>query len=431
MPLADGRSLPSVDLTASAQVAEELNSTSPEVPVWFRSASGVFFQGAQLFAYVFCETMGSLLSSFALKPDPPPKFKPLPGSIVVVASGLSIVLGLLITTGNAIVSEKIPLSSALPKTLSAVFHRRDILSYSLVSVIFSLAKIFKKMAFTKMDAGLVEVLDQSRLPLTAALGTVILGKKYCMQEWLILLVMFLAICSFYSADVQHNEVTEMRTRCRYPPSCFDLPSYDLCALRVDGPTIFGIAIKDEFNVNGTQHTITSFPLKADVMDCTGFIFSLTASFCVCVGSLFAERWLKSTSSTPFSIQKVQMETTAFPFAICMSFIVPMCIDRNDGKAIWWTTNEADGSGAGFFQGYNQLTAVTIAMDIVISWMGGIIVKHFSALARSLAKCSAMLLTVFFGGAFFKVCQADPLPFTMYSLAFVVAVAAALLATIPK
>mmetsp|Transcript_103019 Transcript_103019/g.162844 ORF Transcript_103019/g.162844 Transcript_103019/m.162844 type:complete len:83 (+) Transcript_103019:3-251(+) len=60
-----------------------------------------------------------------------------------------------------------------------------------------------------------------------------------------------------------------------------------------------------------------------------------------------------------------------------------------------------------------------------------IVKKFSSVVLVISKCVCVVLTVFLAGTFFKVCQADPLSPTMYSLAFTIAAATLLFGTLPK
>lgn len=409
------------------EIVEELERNHPGVLVWLRSTYGVVCQCLLICAYVSFETLAALLNSFVLNPDPPPKFKPLPSSMIVMNSGMSLILGVWISTGISAFSERTSLVRAIPKTCGAIFHWRSILSFSLPGALFSISAVFAMLAYSRIDAGLKKILDQLRLPLTAALSSVILGKKYCLLEWLALLIVLLAVCSFYVAQVEHDKVTELHTKCRYPPHCFSEPSYDICALRVDGSTILGAAIKDRVGINGTRHDISTFPVKVAKTEWKGLVFSLMTTLFNCLGSLFSERILKSTSSTPFATQKVREETTGFPVAIAMSFIVPLWIDSRGGKALWWT----DSYGEGFFQGFSALTSVAIVLDMTLSWMGGIIVKHFSSLVKLIAKCFVLLLTVFCSGTFLKACQADPLPMTMYSLAFVIISATLLFATMPK
>mmetsp|Transcript_68282 Transcript_68282/g.113032 ORF Transcript_68282/g.113032 Transcript_68282/m.113032 type:complete len:473 (+) Transcript_68282:131-1549(+) len=413
------------------EFVDELQRTNPGALAWLRSTSGVLFQAALILTYVGLETVAGFLTSFALKPAAGTKFKPLPSSIIVMNSGLSIVVGLLITAATSVISEKMPVARSITKTFRDVFQWRTICSYSVVAAFFSIAAVFSKMAYAKMDAGLKKILDQLRLPVTAGMSALIIGKRYTLREWLTLLMVPLAVCCFYVADVEHDEVTELHATCRYPSHCFSELSYDVCGIRVDGATMIGTAIRDSRNTNSTRHNITSFPVEASRTDFQGLIFSVLATFFNCIGSLYFEKMMKITASTPFPTQKVQLETTGFLVAIAMSFIVPLWIDDKGGKAIWWAKNEAEGSGEGFFQGYNSLTIIVIGFDMLMAWMSGIIVKQFSAVVQKIAKCFILLLTVFSAGTFLKPCHADPLPMTMYSLAFITAAATLLFGTMPK
>jgi hypothetical protein len=297
--------------------------------------------------------------------------------------------------------------------------------------------VFSTTTYSKLDAGLKKILDQLRMPLTAALSTAVVGKRYSTYEWAALSIVFFAIISFYLADVEHDQVTELHTKCRYPAHCFEEPPYDLCAVRVDGPTIAGVALESKTKFlsrrgnNTHAHDIRTFGVKASNSDWMGLQFSLMASLCNCLGSLFFEKLMKRTASTPFATQKVQMELTVFPVALAMTFIVPLWIDTDNGRAIWWRKTQADGSGEGFFQGYTALTFLVISIHMFLTWMGGLIVKQFSALVHKLSTCFALLLTVFCSGTFLKACQADPLPFTMYCLASAIACATVLFGTLPK
>lgn len=411
------------------EVVQHLERTNPGVLRWLRSPSGVVFQVLLILAYILFYTISGLLLSYALKPDPPPTFKPLPGSMIVLDSLLTFTIGLGVAICTFVFSERLTVAHAAQRTFQAVFQWRIIVSYSCVAALIKISAVFGLMAYSNLDGGLKVVLDQLRLPVTASLSAVIVGKRYGMREWLALFVVLLAVSIFYLADVEHDEVTELHTKCRYPSHCFNEPSYDVCALRVDGPTILGTSIKDRRNVNGTHHDITTFAVKATKTDLTGLIFSLVGTAFNCVGSLFLEKLLKSSASTPFPVQMVQMQTTGLPVAIAMTFIVPMYIDPQGGKAIWWAKNEAEGSGEGFFQGFTGLTLIAIAMDNFLGWMGGIIIKQFSSVVKIIAKCFVLVLMVFCTGTFLKVCQADPLPLNMYSLAFIIGFATVLFATL--
>lgn len=428
-----------------------------EVILSLRKAFSALFQSALLLWFVFVEICGALLTSRVLNPDPPPKFKPMPLSLSIMHSVASLTAGVLITAISSVSSGKASVARAIPETFREVFQLQSILSYSLPAASFTFSGMFSYLTYTRLDAGLKKTLDQLRVPVVALLGTIILGRRYSMQEWFALLIVFLATCTFYFADVEHDEVTELRTKCRYPAGCFHEPPFDLCALSVDGSTIVGSAIKQlngtdtgttgttltrwtnwkrwtmahSHGANGAQHDITTFPVSAVETDRVGLIFSLITISCNCVGALFFEKATKRAALKPFPMQKAQMEATGLPIAIAMSFIVPLSIDPQGGKAIWWTKNDAEGSGGGFFQGWSELTLIVLGINIFQTWTGHLIIKQFSALAQKLATCFVVVSTVFLSGTVFKACQAEPLPTTMYALAVVIAVAVTLFGSMAK
>jgi hypothetical protein len=385
--------------------------------------------GALIICYVSFETTGALLTSRALKPDPHARFKPLPSNLTVVNAAFSLILGMLITAFIAYRSER-SFCAAL-KAVKAALDLRTILSYSFVAACFTTQGVFSYLAYSRLDAGLKKILDQLRMPAIAALSRVFVGRRYSMHEWLALIIVFSAICSFYSADVAHDEVTELHTKCRYPASCFEEAPYDVCALRVDGAKIAGVAVMDRKNQNVIAHRISEFAVTAADTDRIGLAFSLVAVCCSCVGCLLSEKLMKQSASVPYATQRLQMEMTGFPVSVAMAFIVPLWIDPRGGQASWWAKNEAEGSGEGFFQGFTSLTFLVAAINLTQIWLGGMIIKHFSALVNKISGCVTLTLTVLIGGTILKPCEADPLPVSMLALTVVIGSSIVLFATTPK
>jgi len=422
-------------------VEEELEKSSPGVLDWLRSSAGMMFQAVLLSAYIVLEVLRALIVSYVLKPPPalpgqPKPLKPLPSSMVFMNSGLSIIIGFLITAAVTMKQEG-RIFGTIPKTARIVFSPKNVLAFAPVAAMFSIASVFAMLSYSKLDAGMKKILDQLRLPVTAAASYAITGKKYTMLEWLVLIVILLSIICFYLANVQHDEVTELHTKCHYPPQCFnDDPSWHeqgkICAMRVDGPTIIGTLVSDHRGSNGTVHDITTFPVKdAAEVDFTGLVFSFLSTVFNCIGSLLAEKIMKQTD-TAFPAQKAQMETSGCPVALVMALLVPLIIDGGfSGSAVWWSKNDSPNSGLGFFQGYSWKTGMAISIDIVVAWMGGIIVKHFSTVVKVIAKSFVLLLIVFISGAIWKPCQADSLPMSMWNLAFILTFAVILFVQMPK
>merc|ERR1719491_923044 len=67
-----------------------------------------------------------------------------------------------------------------------------------------------------------------------------------------------------------------------------------------------------------------------------------------------------------------------------------------------------------------MTFGVITINMFQTWMGGLIIKRFSALVAKFAACFTVVLTVMISGTFLKPCQADPLPLAMLSLTFIIA-----------
>eukprot|EP00928_Gymnodinium_smaydae_P021702 TRINITY_DN18498_c0_g1_i1.p1 TRINITY_DN18498_c0_g1~~TRINITY_DN18498_c0_g1_i1.p1 ORF type:complete len:504 (+),score=86.24 TRINITY_DN18498_c0_g1_i1:39-1514(+) len=410
------------------EVEDEIQRRSPSLFAWLTSFSGLIFQGGLLLMYVVMETAVGLMAASVLKGDPSVKVKPMGSTLTVMNSGISILLGMMLTVYTTMTAEdRPPASQVICKSLSSVFQWRAIARTALVAALFSISNVFNMLVYSKLDAGVKRILDQLRLPATAALSYFITGKKYSLTEWCALIIILLAVISFYCAKVEQDEITELHYKCNHPEVCFPgKPQYDLCALRVDGRTIYGEAIG-----NSTHHQIMQFPIKAVDNDNSGLLYGIAAVTCNCIGSLVAEKILKGDASTPFPTQKAHMELTGFPVALAMSVIVPLYIDSKGGKAVWWRDNGVEGSGLGFFQGYTYMTCVTIALQITLAWMGGFIVKQFSSVVKIIAKCAALIATIILNGTLMKPCHANPLPLTMYSLALIIAADTVLLSFMPK
>eukprot|EP00928_Gymnodinium_smaydae_P030043 TRINITY_DN2244_c0_g2_i2.p2 TRINITY_DN2244_c0_g2~~TRINITY_DN2244_c0_g2_i2.p2 ORF type:complete len:234 (+),score=37.20 TRINITY_DN2244_c0_g2_i2:942-1643(+) len=182
---------------------------------------------------------------------------------------------------------------------------------------------------------------------------------------------------------------------------------------------------DEGGFQNVTH-LKTIPIQAAKIDQSGLIFGLITVVVNCLGSLLSEKIMKHSSSTPFPTQKAMMEVTGCPVAILMTFIVPLYINVVPDKPLWWTDE-----GAVFFGGYSRWTFLAISIDMLLAWMGGLIVKQFSSVVKIIAKCFVVVLTIFLEGTFLKKCHAPPLPLPMFALAFIIATTTILFATMPK
>jgi hypothetical protein len=399
----------------------ENNGSASGAKGWFKRKCKDFAKYS-LVAFVICfETSGSLLASHVMKRDrlgSDDSIKPLPTSMTATNAVISLCISLLIVAGHNVHSKKT--IRAIPEAFCIVFNWRTILYYSLVATTFTIQCVFSYLAYSRVDAGLKKVMDQLRLPTVAALSTAIVNKRYNMQEWFALVILFFAVVTFYLTNLEHDGVTDARTKCRYPASCFEKPPFDLCAVRVDGTTILGSRINN--NTGNNWHDISFSPIQTRETDRIGLVFCLIVVALNSVGSLLLEKFLKKDGKIPFPYQKAQMEITGVPVAIAMAFIVPLVIDTKGGSAIWWTKTDAAGSGRGFFQGFSRLTFAVAAVNVTQTWLTGLVIKRFSAVISKLSACLTLVLTVLLSGTTFKPCAADMLPTSMFALSCIIALA---------
>eukprot|EP00928_Gymnodinium_smaydae_P033745 TRINITY_DN24094_c0_g1_i1.p1 TRINITY_DN24094_c0_g1~~TRINITY_DN24094_c0_g1_i1.p1 ORF type:complete len:504 (+),score=67.39 TRINITY_DN24094_c0_g1_i1:77-1588(+) len=409
-------------------VEDEIRRNHASLYTWLASAKGMLFQLALLTVFVVTEVVQAMMTARVLKNDSSVKVQPLASSIPAVIAGHSVLIGIVLTVFRTMTAPGRSSSiEMLSKAFSWVFNWQDITRMAPVAVLLSLSAVFSMLVYTRLDAGTSRTLDQLKLPATAALSYSIVGRKYSLQEWCALIIVLFGVVSFYCGKIEQDNIRELHYKCNYPEYCFPgKPQYDLCALRVDGRTIYGEAIS-----NSTHHEILTFPIKASSNDNTGLLFFMMSMICSCIGNLLAEKILKDNASTPFPTQMAHMNITAFPVAFAMSFIVPLYFDNKEGRAIWWRDTGVEGSGAGFFQGFSFVTCVMIAIHLLTHWLGGIIVKQFSTVVKIVAKSGAMILTIVFDGTLIRPCHADPLPLAMYAIAFIIAFDTVMLSLLPK
>eukprot|EP00928_Gymnodinium_smaydae_P030044 TRINITY_DN2244_c0_g2_i3.p1 TRINITY_DN2244_c0_g2~~TRINITY_DN2244_c0_g2_i3.p1 ORF type:complete len:298 (+),score=30.62 TRINITY_DN2244_c0_g2_i3:75-968(+) len=220
-------------MSIAADVVEELERTNPGVLTYLESTAGFILQGSVLLMYVVFEVAGGVLNSRVLKAKKG-EVQPLASSLIVVNSFSSIVLGSVLTAGLIKFSDERPsLAQTAKRTFTAVMDWRQIASCAFVATCFSVASVFSMLTYSKLDAGLKRIIDQLRLPTTAALSATIVGRSYNRFEWCTLLVILLTVICFYSADVDQKSITELRAACYHPQVCFpDKTPYDICALSV-------------------------------------------------------------------------------------------------------------------------------------------------------------------------------------------------------
>jgi drug/metabolite transporter (DMT)-like permease len=314
---------------------------------------------------------------------------------------------------------------AVSRAFGAVFDQRKVIDYALASTLYAVATLFSLLSYSKLDAGHKKILDQFRLILTAGMSSLVLGKRFSKHQWFSLLLLISAICNFYNAAIKRDQVTDLRSKCFYPQHCFGQPAADICALRVDGCQMVGNAI----NHRSGHINITTLPIvEAWRTDLQGLVYSLVGTTLNSLGVLFQEKVMKRDASTAFATQKAQIELAGLPIALVMCFVVPL---SQGGKAIWWAENETEGSGAGFFQGFNMLALFAIFMAFCNGWMGSLILKQLSSVVQKICKCIIVVSTVLCTSTFLRPCEAPPPSIMMYVLTGMVVCTVWLFASMPS
>ena len=159
-------------------------------------------------------------------------------------------------------------------------------------------------------------------------------------------------------------------------------------------------------------------------------------------SLMAEKFLKAGASTPFYLQKMQMEISGVWVCIASAFLVPAVLeggawDPNAAGKLWWRTTQLDcvGSGPrtvggkGLFAGFGRVAFVQLSAQIIQSSLGGIVVKRFSTVVKNLAKSSALVLTACASELPFAVCWAAPMGVTIDMLSVTICTSSLVFSTL--
>lgn len=125
----------------------------------------------------------------------------------------------------------------------------------------------------------------------------------------------------------------------------------------------------------------------------------------CVGSLFAEKIMKSRPS-PFYTQKVHLEVGGLFTAVAMLFIVGFT-STQEKDAFWKERDVGDGvMETGVFVGWTLSTLLALLATLLQSWLGGLVAKRLSTVVRSVAQCLSLLIIYFYGDLVLKAMPFD-------------------------
>jgi len=261
----------------------------------------------------------------------------VPQSMVVVSAGVSIIIG----TGVSAFT----VGSA--KGARGALSLWDAAHCLPVAACFSLSQTATIMAYSFKITGTVNnVLGYFYMPLSALLTRVVFGYSYSALEWLALLLIALSAVVFVLLQsLQENE---------------------------------GLA---------------PVPLAA-ILCC------LTSVFCACVGSMVAEKIMKTSQKSFFEV-KVHLEIGGLVTATCMLFVIGF-LDARPTAAFWRKRDVGGGRlESGLLVGWDWRTYFALTAMMVQSWMGGLVAKRLSSVVKSIAQCLSLLVIYFLGDLLLK------------------------------
>lgn len=167
--------------------------------------------------------------------------------------------------------------------VKALFNKETLLNFSVPTIFFTLSAMLAFLQNSYLDGTSRKVFTNLRIPITALLGRFVMGNAYTGLQWCLMALIVMA-CLLQ------------------------------CSARSEDGKIFG--------EDASKLTV-------------GLMFSVIASVFACMGSLLSEKFTKKYRSTPFFMQKFQIELWQIIFAgIAMFTVDPMfnCLgDVMEGK----------------------------------------------------------------------------------------------------
>ena len=377
----------------------ELSHADPEALAHLRTWCGLLLQVMLFVLYISLDIANSMTMSFAMK-----RPKVQQSSLALATSATSLALAVLVTV---VVEEGH--ARALVRHMADL---RQVVALGMVGVLFSFSVNFQVLAYSSdLDPGTIKTLGQMRLPVIAFLSQLFLPVRYKASHWFLLLAVTACSLGFYYNSLNVHSRSQQNFEARLPEYCdFPLdvaPSDDLQEMQClpDGP-------KPAWWV--------------------GLSFAFCWIFIVCLAGVLMEKFLKASAQTPFHVQRISIELFCTLVNVALVFMVPLFIDGamwNPSKAdrVWWSKSEIaclnppDGPGGyevmggqGLFENWDRITLIAFALQIVTAWFGSWMVKRFSSVVQTFAKCMSVVGTVHVSNLT-RDCWAESLPFPMYAL----------------
>jgi len=392
------------------QELEHIQKTNPGLAAWLQSGSGFLMQVMLFAVFVSIDVGKSLFASKALKGT-----SVIPTSIVMSSSGASIIVGSVF-------------AAACDGTngVRNCFKWRAIKLYGMIAVIFAIAQCFQTLSYTTLSAGTIKTFAQLRLPQTAFLSWLIIGKRYMAAQCSVLAIIVLGALIFAQAGIDADEASNLR---------------NIADRYVTNRTLCHNALESMLP-NGTIAAVPSFCSEHILEDSTsaqeermllGLLFVFISCFNSDLGSVFSERFLQDDAATPFYVQKVAQECSGLPTAIVMSVFMPyfeLWIGGGNAKfasrarsSMWWTGDHrettGDMSSNWMFQGWGSGAFLALTFNCLGSWLSGLMVKKMSALMKLLGKVVSLAVVYFLGDCFFLRIPGRDIPVNKTLAQFVV------------
>lgn len=364
-----------------AEVVNQLQSEHPQALSCLQSAVGLLAQVSMLVFFLALDTSRSLFLQAAISNRDSSR-APNPYSMSFAISATILVVGL----GLAMVNH------GFVPAAKMCFNWRDVGTLALPGVTLVIATCCNTLAYTSaLDGATIKILNQGKLPLTAICSAVLLKKKFTMLHWAILASLSFTIMAFY----------------------------DTTQMNVQLHKLLSNTAPEDTTVAAQAPSTSEFS--------RGVIYMFFSVVFNVVSGLILEQILQGGPEGPFYVQKCQQELSSLFFVLGMSVLVPTYLDKPEDPStmMWWSS-----TGKGFFQNWEVVTFMSLAINTLHSWIGGLIIKQFSSLVKDIVKSLSMVSTVIMTAIVFEG-GLSYLPMSIYSLAIVVFLTSIIFGNLPK
>jgi len=348
-------------------------------------------------------------------------------TLIVVQSGLSVVIGVIIAMYKDRADSKI--GKPVKNRTGMCFNCAEIFPYFLPAACFTLSMTLQIVAIKLTDAATVKVVSMMRTMVAAGISVPLLGVSYTWNQWETMAILCTAVIAFSMAKDHIRMVLEEKN---------------------------GVSAKIESMDNHQAHI--------------GYVCVLATCFLSCFGSILCEKLMKE-NRRPFYVQKVQMELAGAVICVGLLWAMPFFTGSEGfwacgysdptakGKvnplALEWLASctgeaampmsadcvrmhdvmrtgmieEACGQFpadmfGGFFHHWNEYTLVALFFTCSHGWCSGILVKALSTLVKNIAAACSFVLVFFLSAALKCVQKGTP----FYIQPHMIALAAVVLQT---